>query len=177
MKNWQFILLVIAALFVLAIYMNEENKKSTNLAPTDSEQRRTESPVVEEHAFEDLLDAIEWVESKGDANAIGDGGEAVGCMQIHKIYVDDVNRIMAYNEFKYPDYDQNLERIHYIPFTCDDCRRDRQRSRAMVRIYLKHYGGTFEEMARKHNGGPQGHKKESTKEYWEKVKNRLSASK
>ena len=38
--------------------------------------------------FDDLLDAIEWVESKGDPAAIGDGGDAVGAYQIHKIYVD-----------------------------------------------------------------------------------------
>ena len=46
----------------------------------------------------------------------------------------------------------------------------------MVTIYLRHYGGTFEEMARKHNGGPQGHKKECTKKYWEKVKTELERS-
>jgi hypothetical protein len=43
----------------------------------------------------------------------------------------------------------------------------------MANIYLNHYGGTIEEMARKFNGGPQGHKKKSTEAYWAKVKTRM----
>ena len=114
------------------------------------------TPQVTEPTFDDLLDAIEWVESKGDSNAVGDGGEAVGSFQIWEIYVDDCNRISHGKTFYYID------------------RYSRKESREMVTIYLKHYGGTFEEMARKHNGGPQGHKKESTKAYWEKIKDRLN---
>ena len=49
---------------------------------------------LSEYGFEDLMDAIEQVESGGNANAVGDGGAAIGAFQIHKIYVDDVNRIM-----------------------------------------------------------------------------------
>jgi hypothetical protein len=113
-----------------------------------------------EHTFEDLLDAIEWVESKGNPLAVGDGGEAIGAYQIHKIYVDDVNRIW-----------RGHGRIDGF-FEYDD-RLSSNESRRMVAKYLKHYGGTFEEMARKHNGGPKGHLKESTKPYWEKVKARL----
>ncbi len=108
------------------------------------------------HTFDDLLDAIEWVESKGDPWAVGDDGAAVGAYQIHKIYVDDVNRW------------QGL----LVKFLYSD-RYDKKSSRAMVRSYLKHYGGTFEEMARKHNGGPNGHNKPSTEAYWLKVKARM----
>jgi hypothetical protein len=116
---------------------------------------RTES-VTEDLTFSDLLDAIEWVESKGDPWAVGDNGDAVGAYQIHEIYVRDVNRIgLLGHNFDFQD------------------REDPVKSRKMVTIYLKHYGGTFEEMARKHNGGPQGHKKESTKAYWLKVKARM----
>ncbi len=113
--------------------------------------------------FGDLLDAIEWVESKGKVDAIGDDGAAVGAYQIHKIYVDDVNRI--WEDLFHDD----------APVFAYSERTSRTMSRWMATIYLKHYGGTFEEMARKHNGGPQGHKKESTKPYWEKVKARLEA--
>lgn len=104
---------------------------------------------------EALLDAIEQVESGGDPNAIGDNGEAVGAYQIHKIFVRDVNRILGRKEYEYDD------------------RLDRNKSRQMAEIYLRHYGGTAEEMSRKFNGGPQGHKKESTKKYWLKVKEYL----
>ena len=133
-------------------------------------------------SFEDLLDAIEWVESKGHADAKGDlvsipcpdgiqgclifhqEYQAVGAFQIHKIYVDDVNRI------------QRLQGGNKRWFIYQE-RWNKKASREMVTIYLKHYGGTFEEMARKHNGGPDGHNKPSTVAYWKKVKARMEESK
>jgi hypothetical protein len=115
--------------------------------------------VTEDPTFSDLLDAIEYVESKGKADAVGDGGDAIGAYQIHKIFVDDVNRILKL---------QGIDRRFFY-----QARLVKSSSRVMAAIYLNHYGGTFEEMARKHNGGPQGHKKESTKAYWLKVKARL----
>ena len=114
---------------------------------------------IAEPDFEDMLDAIEWVESKGDPWAVGDDGKAVGAYQIHKIYVDDVNRITRPGIITFKE------------------RSDPEKSRRMVTIYLNHYGGTFEEMARKHNGGPNGHKKPSTEAYWEKVKARMESVK
>lgn len=124
-----------------------------------------------EHTFEDLLDAIEWVESKGDANAVGDNGNAIGAYQLWKIYVDDVNWILKL-------------RSSPARFAYDD-RRDKERSRMMVEVYLNYYWkkamhgyyagkyDTFEIPARTHNGGPDGWKKEPTKAYWLKVKARL----
>lgn len=109
-----------------------------------------------------LLDAIEAVESGGDANAVGDGGDAVGSFQIHKIYVDDVNRICrlrAPNELYITIYEYHHRTSPVL-------------SRRMAKIYLNHYGKgkSLEDIARIHNGGPDGWKKESTKPYWEKVK-------
>jgi hypothetical protein len=136
--------------------------------------------------FNDLLDAIEQVESGGDANAVGDWTtislteeewlsgdyfgsffegqlkepQAIGSFQIHKIYVDDVNRITGLN-YSYED------------------RWHREKSRTMTMLYITHYGnlttdddgGTHRErQARIHNGGPNGWKKESTLPYWAKVK-------
>lgn len=120
-----------------------------------------EFSCVKPHNFEHLLDAIEWVESKGNINAIGDNGKAVGCMQIHKIYVDDVNRILGRNKYTYAN------------------RKNRDKSREMVKIYLTYYASkigrkpTYEDMARIHNGGPNGYKKLKTLWYWFKVKARL----
>ena len=121
--------------------------------------------VAPEATFEDLLDAIEWVESKGDKDAIGDGGDAVGCMQIWPILVDDVNRILGCNKYTYKD------------------RYFRVKSREMAAVYFNYYCPDFlhreiglsanEYKARIWNGGPNGHNKECTKPYWEKVKARL----
>ncbi len=128
--------------------------------------------------FDDLLDAIEWVESKGDANVVGDGGKAIGSFQIHKIYVDDVNRIICKHRMR-------LSTFRYAD------RYDKDKSRIMVIIYLEEYAGGYtgedfytgvvlgdwqpEKMARVHNGGPDGWKKDCTTPYWEKVKARLDA--
>ena len=138
--------------------------------PITEEQRGTEA------SFDDLLDAIEWVESGGDANAIGDGGNAIGAFQIHKIYVDDLNRIYKLQHLD--KYSTPLRWTYYH-------RKSKVCSRIMVRDYLKHYATenrlghrpTFEDMARIHNGGPNGYQKESTKKYWQKVKARLEAVK
>ena len=99
-----------------------------------------------------LLDAIRQVESGGRC-VTGDSGRAVGVYQIHKVYVDDVNRI-AKTKYTYAD------------------RNDEAKSRKMVEIYLTHYGkGKSQlDMARIHNGGPTGHKKQATLKYAEKIK-------
>ena len=142
--------------------------------------------------FEDLLDAIEYVESGGDPEAVGDGGNAVGSFQIHKIYVDDVNRIYRINHKD--KYSSPLQyKSHH--------RRSAVCSRWMARAYLKHYATkerigrepTFEDMARIHNAGPDGWRNDpqwfvrnrnytlekaekkiaNAKAYWEKVKRTL----
>ena len=142
------------------VYFGEQYDKSFSLPSSVVGVGTVPAPTFN---FDDLLDAIEWVESKGNPWAVGDDGAAVGAYQIHKIYVDDVNRIrraMVWGD------------TYGCLYTYRD-RENKQRSREMVTIFFKHYRGTFEEMARKHNGGPNGHKKESTKAYWEKVKARM----
>ena len=119
-----------------------------------------------EPTFDDLLDAIEWVESKGDADAIGDNGRAVGAYQIHSCYIEDVG--WGYNGGERYD---------------DEDRFDRDKSRIITRRYLSHYGTyrrlnrypTLDDFARIHNGGPDGWKKESTKAYCLKVKASLKS--
>jgi hypothetical protein len=110
--------------------------------------------------FNDLLDAIEQVESGGNKNAVGDNGRAIGSFQLWKIYVDDVCRISG-KKFCYAD------------------RLSREKSREMVKIYLEFYGKnkSFEAMARIHNGGPNGWRNPKTVKYWYKVKKLLENKK
>ena len=148
-----FILTIIIAIYGMVIVLNR-------IIPTDDDTRdepAKEATATDGYTFEGLLDAIEWVESKGDTNAIGDNGNAVGCMQIHKICVDDVNRILGDGRYT---YDDRYSRVH---------------SRYMAFAYLYHYANNkgFEAAARIWNGGPRGHMKESTKPYWLKVKARM----
>ena len=150
-------------LIILTILLSVAYVK--NLAD-NQEVKIIKVPVPETPTFEALLDAIEYVESGGDWEAIGPNDE-VGNFQLTKIYVDDVNRIqrISHND-KYSVY-HPWKYYHRKNPAC---------SRWMVRTYIKYYSGkigkeaTFEDMARIHNGGPDGWKKESTKVYWEKVK-------
>lgn len=110
--------------------------------------------VESKYNLDDLLNAIATVESNNNPTAVGDNGKAVGLFQIHKIYVDDVNRILGYPAFAYAD------------------RLDPQKSRSMISVYLRHYGKnkSLDDMARIHNGGPRGYKKKSTLRYCQKVR-------
>jgi len=159
-----YIIIVITMAFSLGLFMesilDSFSSPSSGQAVVDPNQAAACS-----YSFEDLLDAIEQVESKGNANAVGDNGNAVGAYQIWKIYVDDVNRILGEDIFAYDD------------------RYSKVRSACMVTVYVQHYCGIagwdgefrptqmdrFEAMARIHNGGPQGYRKESTESYWLKV--------
>jgi len=112
------------------------------------------------YSFNDLLDAIAQKESGGDPNAYNESEDAAGLYQIRPIYLTDVNRILGYPKYKLSD--------RYNP----------EKSRDMVAVYLMYYGRRkgLEAMARIHNGGPRGDKKECTESYWLDVKNILEES-
>lgn len=103
-----------------------------------------------------LIAALITVESNGRDNAIGDGGRAIGALQIHKSVVVDVNRIAG---------------THYT----HQQMTNRIAARKVCEIYLSRYaaGKTDEEAARIWNGGPTGHRKSATVSYWNKVKKHL----
>jgi soluble lytic murein transglycosylase-like protein len=102
--------------------------------------------------MERLLDAIAEVESRSDPNAVGDRGRAVGVYQIHWRYWQDGTRILGMD---WP-YEDAVDPV---------------RARQVVRAYLNHYGQgkSLLDMARIHNGGPRGHKKEATQNYARKI--------
>jgi len=106
-----------------------------------------------------LLNAIRIVESGGNDNAVGDGGNAIGPFQIWKNYWKDA-----------------IEHDPSIGGKYEDC-FDRKYAEKIVNAYMDRYANvrrlghepTDEEIARIHNGGPNGHKKKATIRYWEKV--------
>ena len=107
-----------------------------------------------------LLSAIIHVESSNNDSAYNSYEDAVGCLQIRKCMVDDVNRILRRQKSD-------------LRFSYDD-RWLRNRSIKMFDIYCKYYGlTTAEQIARCWNGGPRGMQNEMTTNYWEKVKNQL----
>ena len=123
-------------------------------------------PAKSEEPDARLLNALVWVESSRNEKAVGDNGKAVGLLQLHKIYVDDVNRILGKNRYSYMD------------------RWNPKKSVEMTVVYLKHYGNRYERLtgkkasyeilARIHNGGPNGWKKAGTTKYWHKVREHLN---
>jgi len=107
-----------------------------------------------------LLSAIMHVESSNNDSAYHRGEDAVGCLQIRKCMVKDVNRILRRQKSD-------------IRFAYDD-RWLRTKSIKMFDIYCKHYGLiTAEEIARCWNGGPRGMQNEVTADYWKKVEKQI----
>lgn len=100
-----------------------------------------------------LIRAIIAIESNNDPRAIGDGGRAVGCLQIWPITVADANRILGREEFALAD------------------RLDPDRSRAIFWTITNHYssGCSDEIKAKRWCNGPRGEHKPGSAAYWAKV--------
>ena len=115
------------------------------------------APLTEKE-MTDVLAAIRIVESNDDPNAVGDGGDSIGCYQIQKCYWLDAKEFSD------------------LGGTYLDC-YNRGYADRTVRFYMARYATerrlgrevTQEDVARIHNGGPNGYKKECTKKFWKKV--------
>ena len=103
-----------------------------------------------------LISALIIVESSGNDLAIGDQGRAIGCLQIHKAVVVDVNRFTGSN-YRHQDM------------------TNRAAARAVCQAYLTHYGrgATTEQLARRWNGGPTGDRKTATVAYWRRIQQEM----
>ncbi len=128
------------------------------------------SPLNRGMIMKDVLySSIVWVESKGNANAKSRDG-SVGIIQIKPVMVKEVNRIC-----KIKGIDKR--------FTLAD-RKNPNKSEEMFWIYQEFYNPDInrdslskedmEIMARKWNGGPEGHRKKATRKYWKKVSKRVN---
>ena len=109
-----------------------------------------------------LLSAIMFIESSYNDSAYRASEDAVGCLQIRKCMVDDVNRILKRQKST-------------LRFTYNS-RWSRDSSIQMFEIYCDHYNlVTAEEIARCWNGGPRGINNPATVRYWEKVKDKINS--
>lgn len=105
-------------------------------------------------AVSQLFTAIAAVESEN-------GRTSDNVYQIRRVYLDDLGRIYG---------------CHFA----DEVATDRHASEQVMLAYWEYYGEqyarrtgrqpTAEVLARIHNGGPNGWRKDSTLEYWRKVK-------
>ena len=170
--TWKSITIITAIILSAAIYFSPSSEPSAPLVSLSPLPKISCETTLRESGtgaggfnVEQLLDAIEDVESGGDTRAVGTGGE-VGCMQLTDGYVKDA--------LEYLDIKPDAECIEAV-------KHSRQRSRDMVRAYMARYATadrlgrtpTAEDIARIHNGGPDGYKKHATLVYWEKVQARM----
>lgn len=103
-----------------------------------------------------LIDAIIYVESRGNTLAHNISEDAVGCLQIRPIMLREVNRLLGFQKYKLND------------------RWNKTKSIEMFNVIKKHtIDPSNEKLARNWNGGWNGYKKPSTLKYWHKVKAQL----
>ena len=115
--------------------------------------------ATESVSWEALIEALHQVETGGRLGPIkGDGGQALGPLQIHRAYHADSG----------------------VPGRYEQC-ADLDYSIRVVRAYMQRYATesrlgrpvTAQDIARIHNGGPNGWKRKSTLGYWAKVRKEL----
>lgn len=106
-----------------------------------------------------LILAIIMVESNGHDFEIGDEGKAYGCLQMHSAYVQDAAE-HAGKDWVHEDAFQRDVAIQIFEAYMDRYATEERLGRKP----------TAEDIARIHNGGPNGYKKKSTIKYWVKVK-------
>ena len=104
-----------------------------------------------------LIKAIHAVETGGRLGAIkGDGGRALGPLQIHRAYWIDSR----------------------VPGRYEQC-ADLAYSIRVLNAYMARYcpNGDDEKIARTHNGGPRGPQKTATLRYWRAVSRKMNGAK
>lgn len=106
----------------------------------------------EKENFSKLITAIGHVESQGNTRLVSDCGKFIGYLQISKIVVDDCNRIIGKNKYRY------------------EHRFDKKRSVEMFYIIQSYYNPDFdiEKAIRIWNGGPN-YSMKKTQRYYNKV--------
>ena len=104
-----------------------------------------------------LLDAIREVETGGIVNpeiAFGDNDTSFGPYQISDAYWQDANMLAGkWQDVGMRSYAEEVMVRYWKRYTSD----------------IDMYEG-WEKLARIHNGGPTGHRKTATEDYWNRVK-------
>ena len=169
--NFTIIIMLIMTLFFTVNRASDKIKQlqyeiDSNILIIDSLKQEIDTLNWEQKIFyqntsNEIISAIMFVESSYNNFAYNPNEDAVGCLQIRRCMVDDINRI--------------LERKNsLLRFSYND-RWSRKKSIQMFEIYRKYYNlNTYEKIARCWNGGPNGLYKSTTTDYWNKVKTKIN---
>ena len=110
-------------------------------------------PIIQPIQIDTLLNAVMAVESNFDTMAYNAKENAAGVLQIRPIMVREVNRLLGADKYTLKD------------------RWNKAKSIEMFNVIRSHTKNQTDEIiARNWNGGWNGHKKQSTLKYWNKVK-------
>ena len=110
-------------------------------------------PIIQPIQIDTLLNAVMAVESNFDTMAYNAKENAAGVLQIRPIMVREVNRLLGKDKYTLKD------------------RWSKAKSIEMFNVIRSHTKNATDEMiARNWNGGWNGHKKQRTLKYWNKVK-------
>ena len=156
----------VVLLGLLPLFINSGNVKTLEVSYEETIIELKPKSIQSIITDGDLLNALIFIESRGNDSAIGDrhlvGNEAVGALQIRPIMVREINRICKIIG--------SHER-----FTLKD-RFDRDKSIHMFMIWREfhHLDSSPEKIARNWNGGPKGYKISRTEKYWLKVQKQLN---
>jgi hypothetical protein len=112
-----------------------------------------------------LILALIQVESSGVDSAIGDNGASWGCLQMQAAYVQDAAE-HANENWTHKDALNRDKAISIFTAYMDRYATEKRLGRKP----------TAQDIARIHNGGPNGHLKVATEKYWVKVKAQLISS-
>lgn len=159
MKQVISLLIIIAIVFVSQVYLI--SFPSTNHVVFKVERSFKWKFL---HRYDELIAALIHVESSGNELAYNASTDAVGCLQICPIMVQEVNNILQR---------QNIEHRYDL--------QDRWNciaSREMFEIWASyhHDGNSYEHISRNWNGGPRGYIKTATEIYWQRVKTYLESN-
>lgn len=165
MKN--LVALTVGVAFMAPINKTQETlptppPPSTPYIQPQQVKTETPKPTLKTQEIETLVDALIYVESRGNAKAFNPKEDACGCLQIRPIMLREVNRILKKQK--------STQR-----FSLED-RWDCGLSKEMFYIWENHHhsNSSDEKIARNWNGGPRGYKKQQTEGYWKKVKQQLN---
>lgn len=154
------IILAGASMFLFGAVLGS-NYRAVQIECTHPEPRVDTVYIEKKDSIDKLIDAIIHVESRNLDSAVNRRSNAVGCMQIRPIMVEDVNRILRKKQFPL-EYD-----LH------DRYKRDKSLQMFYIWKSYYHRSSNLETIARCWNGGCDGENKESTFYYWVKVKNKM----
>ena len=160
--------LVLLTFSILSVSFSKKDKLNVIILPREEIKIESvtadSSYVSKDKELTLLIEAMIWVESRGNDSAYCKKEEAVGCLQIRPIMLLECNRILALHKSK-------------LEYSLED-RWSREKSIEIFYVVNQHYNKTnsHELIARLWNGGPKWTNKINTRKYWNKVYRRFNAN-